>query len=80
MTVTDSLVALDEVRELLGRYFDGLYRSDAGLLAGVLHSAALYATATEGTPPQAASRSRVRYASSVSRPSVEIETSRSAAA
>ena len=41
--------ALDELRELLGRYFDGLYRSDAGLLATVFHPTAVYATATEGT-------------------------------
>lgn len=36
----------DEVRELLGLYFDGLYRSDAGLLERVFHPAAVYATAT----------------------------------
>jgi len=42
-------VALDELRELLGRYFDGLYRSDAGLLGAVFHPTAVYATATEGT-------------------------------
>lgn len=45
----DSAMALDEVRDLLDRYFDGLYHSDAGLLATVFHSAAVYATATEGT-------------------------------
>lgn len=45
----DSAKALDEVRDLLTRYFDGLYRSDAELLATVFHPAAVYATATEGT-------------------------------
>lgn len=45
----DSAVALNELRELLGCYFDGLYRSDAGLLATVFHPTAVYATATEGT-------------------------------
>jgi hypothetical protein len=45
----DSATALDEVRDLLDRYFDGLYHSDAGLLAAVFHPAAIYATATEGT-------------------------------
>ena len=44
----DSAMALDEVRDLLDRYFDGLYRSDAGLLATVFQPAAVYATATEG--------------------------------
>ena len=45
----DAAAALDELRDLLGRYFDGLYRSDSGLLATVFHPAAVYATATEGT-------------------------------
>jgi Putative lumazine-binding len=44
----DSAMALDEVRDLLDRYFDGLYRSDAELLAAVFHPAAVYATATDG--------------------------------
>ena len=39
---------LAEVHDLLRRYFDGLYRSDASLLATVFHPAALYATATDG--------------------------------
>lgn len=43
----DSAGALDEVRDLIGRYLDGLYRSDSELLASVFHPAALYATATE---------------------------------
>jgi hypothetical protein len=36
------------VLELLGRYFDALHRSDAELLAEVLHPMALYATAADG--------------------------------
>jgi hypothetical protein len=36
------------VLDLLGRYFDALHRSDAELLAGVLHPTALYATAADG--------------------------------
>jgi len=43
----DAAVALDEVRDLLGRYLDGLYRSDSELLATVFHPAAVYVTATE---------------------------------
>lgn len=43
----DTAAALDEVRDLLGRYFDGLYRSDAALLSTLFHPAAVYATATE---------------------------------
>jgi Putative lumazine-binding len=49
MSTADSGMALDEVRDLLDLYFDGLYRGDAGLLATVFHPAAVYATATEGT-------------------------------
>lgn len=44
----DSATTLDEVRDLLDHYFEGLYRSDAELLATVFHPAAVYATATEG--------------------------------
>ncbi len=43
----DTAAALDEVCDLIGRYFDGLYRSDSELLATVFHPAAVYATATE---------------------------------
>ena len=45
--LAESAVALDEVCDLIGRYFDGLYRSDSELLAPVFHPAAVYATATE---------------------------------
>lgn len=34
---------------MLERYFDGLYRSDTGILKQVFHPKALYATATDGT-------------------------------
>ena len=37
-----------EVVEVLTRYFDGLYNSDADLLAQVFHAKAIYACATEG--------------------------------
>jgi 4-oxalocrotonate tautomerase len=37
------------VVDLLGRYFDGLYRSDAGLLGGVFHPQAVYACASTGS-------------------------------
>ena len=43
----DTAGALDEVIDLIGSYFDGLYRSDPELLATVFHPAAVYATATE---------------------------------
>ena len=43
----DVAAALDDVHDLIGRYFDGLYRSDSELLATVFHPAAVYATATE---------------------------------
>ncbi|MCB5167961.1 nuclear transport factor 2 family protein [Streptomyces bambusae] len=36
------------VREVLGRYFDGLYHGDTGVLGRVFHPEAVYATATEG--------------------------------
>ena len=39
----------DAVHTLLGRYFDGLFRSDAELLATVFHPSAIYATASEGS-------------------------------
>lgn len=45
--LAESAAALDEVCDLIGRYFDGLYRSDSELLATVFHPAAVYATATE---------------------------------
>ena len=38
----------EAIEALLGRYFDGLYRSDADLLRTVFHPQALYACATEG--------------------------------
>ncbi|MFI8104079.1 nuclear transport factor 2 family protein [Streptomyces sp. NPDC086023] len=38
----------DAVREVLGRYFDGLYAGDTELLAGVFHPGAVYATASGG--------------------------------
>ena len=38
----------DAIVELLGRYFEGLHRSDTAILREVFHPAALYATATEG--------------------------------
>jgi hypothetical protein len=41
--------ALSDITEVLHTYFDGLYTSDAALLATVFHPAAIYATATEGT-------------------------------
>ncbi len=47
LVFVDTAAALHEVRDLLGRYFDGLYRSDSELLASVFHPAAVYATATE---------------------------------
>ncbi|KSV95670.1 MULTISPECIES: nuclear transport factor 2 family protein [Sinorhizobium/Ensifer group] len=37
------------VIEVLQGYFDGLYRSDTGLLRQVFHPKALYATATDGS-------------------------------
>lgn len=37
----------DEVAEVLGAYFDGLYGSDAALLERVFHPDAVYACATE---------------------------------
>ncbi len=39
--------AFAEVSELIGRYLDGLYRSDSELLATVFHPAAAYVTATD---------------------------------
>lgn len=45
----DAAATFDEVRDLIGRYLDGLYRSDSELLATVFHPAAVYATATGGT-------------------------------
>lgn len=38
-----------EIVEVLTRYFDGLYHSDAGKLAGVFHPQAIYACASEGS-------------------------------
>ncbi|RXT48224.1 hypothetical protein B6S44_24470 [Bosea sp. Tri-44] len=37
-----------ELVEVLTCYFDGLYHSDAGKLAGVFHPQAIYACASEG--------------------------------
>jgi len=42
-------LAFDGVRDVIGRYLDGLHRSDAELLATVFHPEAVYATATEGS-------------------------------
>lgn len=39
--------ALAEIEELLNRYFDALYRSDAELLGELMHSSAIYASASE---------------------------------
>jgi hypothetical protein len=39
--------ALAEIEELLNRYFDALYRSDAELLRELMHPAAIYASASE---------------------------------
>ena len=36
------------IEALLGRYFDGLYHSDAALLGRVFHPQAIYACATDG--------------------------------
>lgn len=44
----DSAAALAEVHQMLGRYFDGLYASDADGLTAVFHPGALYATAADG--------------------------------
>ncbi len=44
----DSGTALQEVYELLGRYFDALHDSDAEALAAIFHPSAAYATATGG--------------------------------
>jgi hypothetical protein len=44
----DAAASFDEIRDLIGRYLDGLYRSDPDLLATVFDPAAVYATATEG--------------------------------
>jgi hypothetical protein len=38
-----------EISETLGRYFDGLYNSDAALLGRVFHPLAIYACASEGS-------------------------------
>ncbi|MGR6998273.1 nuclear transport factor 2 family protein [Yinghuangia aomiensis] len=39
-------VAVPEVQQVLGCYFDGLYHGDTELLARMLHPGAVYATAT----------------------------------
>lgn len=39
--------ALAEIEELLNRYFDALYRSDAELLGELMHPSAVYASASE---------------------------------
>lgn len=41
--------AFAEVRAVLLRYFDALHHSDANALGDVLHPAAIYATASDGT-------------------------------
>lgn len=41
--------AFGEIEAVLASYFEGLYRSDTGILARVFHPAALYACATGGT-------------------------------
>ena len=41
--------AFGEVEAVLTAYFEGLYRSDTGILRRVFHPAALYACATDGT-------------------------------
>jgi Putative lumazine-binding len=46
--VTQATIATNAVLELLSRYFDALYRSDATLLATVFHPEAVYATPTGG--------------------------------
>lgn len=38
------------VEDLIGRYFDALYHSDADLMADVMHPEAVYATADEKVP------------------------------
>lgn len=45
----DAATATAAVHQLLTRYFDGLYNSDADLLADVFHPQAIYASATDGT-------------------------------
>lgn len=51
MTVThaDPNTATAAIHQLLTQYFDGLYNSDADLLAEVFHPQAVYASATDGT-------------------------------
>ena len=51
MTVThvDAGTATAAILQLLAKYFDGLYNSDADLLADVFHPQAVYASATDGT-------------------------------
>lgn len=39
--------ALAKIEELLSRYFDALYRSDAELLSELMHPSAIYASASE---------------------------------
>jgi hypothetical protein len=41
--------AFGDVEAVLAAYFEGLYRSDTGILRRVFHPAALYACATDGT-------------------------------
>jgi len=51
MTVTrdDATTETASIVQLLAQYFDGLYNSDADLLADVFHPQAIYASATDGT-------------------------------
>ena len=50
MTVAhaDAGTATAAIHQLLARYFDGLYNSDADLLANAFHPQAVYACATDG--------------------------------
>lgn len=41
--------AFGDVEAVLAAYFEGLHRSDTGILRRVFHPAALYACATDGT-------------------------------
>lgn len=51
MTVdhANAATATAEIHVVLTQYFDGLYNSDADLLANVFHPQAIYVSATDGT-------------------------------
>ena len=49
IAAADTRSALSDVIDLLQRYFDALYDSDADLLGEVLHPTAIYATANDGS-------------------------------